>query len=156
MTFWKFESVCLSFLFIPTTIKNVSFLSSTGIDSSATACIVSSMCRLVCLSIKRGNLQTISDVRKIVNDSTYIPNDHKELCARIFVTCYMGTENSSVDTQTRSKNLANDIGSYHLGMNNGKLKQTKLFQFRMTLKNRNQEMIVQTLKTRYISSFCDV
>lgn len=85
------------------------------------------MCRLVCLSIKRGNLQTISDVRKIVNDSTYIPNDPKELCARIFVTCYMGTENSSVDTQTRAKSLANDIGSYHLGMNNEKFETFKYY-----------------------------
>ena len=88
----------------------------TGVDSSATACIVASMCRLVCLSIKRGNVQTLSDVRKIVNDASYIPGDPKELCARIFVTCYMGTENSSVDTQTRARNLATDIGSYHLGM----------------------------------------
>eukprot|EP00111_Clytia_hemisphaerica_P001503 TCONS_00004305-protein len=89
---------------------------SGGVDSSATACIVASMCRLVCQSVKRGNAQTLSDTRKMVNDQTYVPKDPNELCGRIFVTCYMGTENSSVDTQARARNLASDIGSYHLGI----------------------------------------
>ncbi|XP_012555047.1 glutamine-dependent NAD(+) synthetase isoform X1 [Hydra vulgaris] len=89
---------------------------SGGVDSSATACIVASMCRLVCDAIKQGSLQTISDIQDIVKDSTYIPTDPKELCNRIFVTCYMGTENSSAQTRERAKALANDIGSYHLGI----------------------------------------
>ena len=41
--------------------------------------------------------------------------DPKELANRIFVTCYMGSENSSEDTRSRAKNLAQDIGSYHMG-----------------------------------------
>ena len=74
------------------------------------------MCRLVCDAIKQGNLQTISDVQDIVKDPAYIPTDPKELCNRIFVTCYMGTENSSAQTRERAKALASDIGSYHLGL----------------------------------------
>ena len=34
---------------------------------------------------------------------------------RIFVTCYMGSENSSEETRSRAKNLAQDVGSYHMG-----------------------------------------
>lgn len=88
----------------------------TGIDSSATACIVSCMCRMICSSVKRGNLQTLNDVRGVLKDSTYTPNEPSELCKKLFVTCYMGTENSSVFTRDRAKSLANDIGSYHLGI----------------------------------------
>jgi len=89
---------------------------SGGIDSSSTACIVASMCRLVCKSVNRGNIQTLTDIQNIVKDNQYIPKDPEELCNRIFVTCYMGTENSSQDTKERSQNLARDIGSYHLGI----------------------------------------
>ena len=35
---------------------------------------------------------------------------------RIFVTCYMGTENSSEDTRSRAKKLSSQIGSYHLSI----------------------------------------
>ena len=73
------------------------------------------MCRLVCSAVKHGNIQALNDTRTIVSDPSYIPSDPKELCKRIFVTCYMGTENSSNETKTRAKNLADDIGSYHLG-----------------------------------------
>lgn len=86
-----------------------------GIDSSSTACIVSSMCHEVCKAVKNGNAQVLKDVQKVVREPDYIPVDHKELCGRIFVTCYMGTENSSSETRERAANLAKDIGSYHLG-----------------------------------------
>jgi hypothetical protein len=35
----------------------------------------------------------------VVKDEDYIPEDPKELCGRIFVTCYMGTSNSSDETR---------------------------------------------------------
>ena len=47
--------------------------------------------------------------------SNYIPADPKELAGRIFVTCYMGTENSSEETRKRASDLADEIGSYHMG-----------------------------------------
>lgn len=45
----------------------------------------------------------------------YVPVDPKEMANRIFVTCYMGSENSSEETRSRAKNLAQDVGSYHMG-----------------------------------------
>lgn len=56
--------------------------------------------------------QVLSDVRKIVCDPSYVPSDPKELCGRIFHTCYMGSENSSQDTKRRAQVLAQQIGRY--------------------------------------------
>ncbi|KAG7093662.1 glutamine-dependent NAD(+) synthetase [Marasmius oreades] len=93
---------------------------SGGIDSCATATIVYSMCRLVVEAVEGGNSQVIADARRIVGEpegSDYVPSDPKEFCGRIFHTCYMGTENSSDETRQRAKQLAQDIGSYHIDLN---------------------------------------
>ncbi|KAF6761593.1 hypothetical protein DFP72DRAFT_625720 [Ephemerocybe angulata] len=93
---------------------------SGGIDSCATAVIVFSMCRLVAEAAKRGDEQVIKDARRMTGepaDSKYVPKDPKEFCNRIFHTCYMGTTNSSKETQDRAKYLAQAIGSYHTDMN---------------------------------------
>jgi len=50
-------------------------------------------------------------------DSSYIPSDPREFANRIFHTCYMGTENSSVETRRRARQLADAIGSYHIDLN---------------------------------------
>ncbi|NXP87166.1 NADE synthetase, partial [Passerina amoena] len=90
---------------------------SGGIDSSATACIVYSMCHQVCLAVKNGNADVLADVHRIVNDETYIPEDPREFCRRVLTTCYMASENSSQDTCNRAKLLAEQIGSYHINLN---------------------------------------
>ncbi|NWR25049.1 NADE synthetase, partial [Emberiza fucata] len=90
---------------------------SGGIDSSATACIVYSMCHQVCLAVKNGNADVLADARRIVNDGTYIPEDPREFCKRVLTTCYMASENSSQDTSNRAKLLAEQIGSYHISLN---------------------------------------
>ncbi|XP_067902630.1 glutamine-dependent NAD(+) synthetase isoform X1 [Heterodontus francisci] len=90
---------------------------SGGIDSSATACIVYSMCHQVCFAASNGNQQVIEDAQRIVSDSHYIPKDPREFCRRIFITCYMASENSSRDTCNRAKELAEQIGSYHINLN---------------------------------------
>jgi NAD+ synthase (glutamine-hydrolysing) len=54
----------------------------------------------------------ISDVRRIVGNPEYVPSDPRELCDLLFVTCYMGTENSSDETRTRAERLAEQIGRY--------------------------------------------
>ncbi|XP_002740923.3 glutamine-dependent NAD(+) synthetase-like [Saccoglossus kowalevskii] len=90
---------------------------SGGIDSSSTACLVSSMCHLVCDAISNGNTDVLSDVRRIVSDKTYTPRDPKDLACKLFTTCYMGTVNSSEETKENAKRLAADIGSYHLSIN---------------------------------------
>ncbi|KAF8433258.1 hypothetical protein L210DRAFT_3623180 [Boletus edulis BED1] len=92
---------------------------SGGVDSCATAVIVYSMCRLVAEAATRANKQVIADARRIAgepDDSSYIPSDPKEFCNRIFHTCYMGTENSTAETNARAKDLAEAIGSYHINL----------------------------------------
>lgn len=64
--------------------------------------------------------QVIADARRITgepDDSTYVPRDASEFCGRIFHTTYMGTENSSRETRARAKQLASDIGAYHVDLN---------------------------------------
>uniref|UniRef100_A0A8B9LPK4 Glutamine-dependent NAD(+) synthetase n=1 Tax=Astyanax mexicanus TaxID=7994 RepID=A0A8B9LPK4_ASTMX len=91
--------------------------SKTHLDSSSSACIVYSMCVLVCQAVKDGNVQVLEDVRRLVSDSSYRPEDPRELCGRLFTTCYMASENSSEDTRNRAKELAAQIGSNHLNIN---------------------------------------
>ncbi|GAD93546.1 glutamine-dependent NAD(+) synthetase [Paecilomyces variotii No. 5] len=93
---------------------------SGGIDSCATAVIVYSMCREVIKGIEQGNQEVITDVRRVCGepeDSEWLPKTPQEVCNRIFHTCYMGTENSSKETRERAKNLAKDIGAYHVDLN---------------------------------------
>lgn len=52
----------------------------------------------------------LADVRRITADAEYTPKSPQELCNRILVTCYMGTENSSKETKNRASGLAVAIG----------------------------------------------
>lgn len=57
----------------------------------------------------------IADARRISGEpegSEYIPSDPREFANRIFHTCYMGTENSSIDTRRRAKELSEAIGRF--------------------------------------------
>lgn len=93
------------------------------------------MCQMIVAECKEGNQTVLSDVRRIVgitDSNEYIPTDPKELCNRIFYTCYMGTKNSSDETKNRyryfgnsnswkyflfrAKVLASEVGSYHLSL----------------------------------------
>lgn len=89
---------------------------SGGVDSSSTACIVYCMCVLLCQAVHDGNSQVLKDVRSVVGDDSYTPLNPKELCARIFTTCYMASENSSQDTCSRARELAGQIGSTHMNI----------------------------------------
>ncbi|XP_061378873.1 glutamine-dependent NAD(+) synthetase [Danaus plexippus] len=86
---------------------------SGGVDSASTACIVFSMCTLICETIHKGESQVLYDLRKILCQSDYTPSDPMELCNRLLVTCYMASENSSSETKQRALQLASEIGSYH-------------------------------------------
>ncbi|XP_070421865.1 glutamine-dependent NAD(+) synthetase isoform X1 [Equus przewalskii] len=90
---------------------------SGGVDSAATACLVYSLCRQVCEAVKNGNQEVLADVRTIVNQISYTPQDPRELCGRILTTCYMASENSSRETCNRATELAQQIGSHHIGLN---------------------------------------
>ncbi|XP_043932891.1 glutamine-dependent NAD(+) synthetase [Protopterus annectens] len=131
---------------------------SGGIDSSATACIVYSMCHQVCLSAANGNAQVLEDLQKIVCDNSYIPKDPRELCGKIFTTCYMASENSSQDTQQRARMLAEQIGSYHINLNiDGAVKAMmgiftmvtgKSPQFRMHGGSSRENLALQNVQAR--------
>ena len=87
---------------------------SGGIDSCATAVIVHSMCRLVHAACEKGNDQVIKDMRQVTGTSEpWLPSSPQALAERLFVTCYMGTTNSSQATRGRASELAKAIGSYH-------------------------------------------
>lgn len=95
---------------------------SGGIDSCATAVIVHSMCRLVVDACGDGNEHVIADVRRICaidakEHPNWLPSSPQDVAHRIFVTCYMGTSNSSKETRDRARDLATAIGSYHIDLN---------------------------------------
>ncbi|EDS27735.1 glutamine-dependent NAD(+) synthetase [Culex quinquefasciatus] len=90
---------------------------SGGVDSSSTAIIVHSMCRQVVKSVLLGDVQVLHDIRKILADPDFTPDNPAALCNRLLVTCYMGSENSSKETRQRATTLSNQIGSYHLEIN---------------------------------------
>ena len=63
------------------------------------------MCRLVIQAVERGDETALANVRRITGESDYVPTDPSELCNRVLVTCYMGSENSSEETKTRAKEI---------------------------------------------------
>lgn len=91
---------------------------SGGVDSSSVAIIVYSMCRLIVEYVSELGLNSVqedpvvADVRRIVKDKSYLPKDARELCGRIFTTCYMGSENSSETTRNFAATLAKAIGRF--------------------------------------------
>lgn len=54
--------------------------------------------------------EVLADVRSIVDQPDYTPQDPRELCGRVLTTCYMGSENSSQETRERAAELARQIG----------------------------------------------
>ncbi|RLN33549.1 hypothetical protein C2845_PM03G25890 [Panicum miliaceum] len=90
---------------------------SGGADSSSVAAIVGCMCQLVIKDIEKGDEQVKADALRIGQyKDGEIPTDSRELAKRLFYTVYMGTENSSEDTRSRAKRLAEEIGSFHLNI----------------------------------------
>ncbi|KAH6658121.1 putative glutamine dependent NAD+ synthetase [Truncatella angustata] len=91
---------------------------SGGIDSCATAVIVFSMCRMVMEACKAGNEQVIADVKRIAKyNEGQIPDTPEDLCNQLFHTVYMGMKKqSSKDTRSRAKELAEAIGAYHVNL----------------------------------------
>ncbi|KAK5643637.1 hypothetical protein RI129_007482 [Pyrocoelia pectoralis] len=87
---------------------------SGGVDSTCTALIVYSMCTMIVAAIQKGDTKVLSDIRRIVADGEYVPAHATELCKRVFVTCYMASENSSKETKNNAALLGSQIGSYHM------------------------------------------
>jgi len=102
---------------------------SGGADSTTVAALVGSMCQQVVKEVAAGNATVLRDVRRITGEEDYTPTDHTELANKILYTTYMGTTNSTMDTRNRAKNLAGQIGAYHLDTNVDMIVEalTKLF-----------------------------
>jgi NAD+ synthase (glutamine-hydrolysing) len=56
---------------------------SGGVDSSSSACIIHSMCRMVVDAIQHGDAQVLHDVRKILADPDFTPHNAGKFCTRI-------------------------------------------------------------------------
>ncbi len=98
---------------------------SGGSDSGAVATIVGSMCQLVAKAILDGVPQVTQDIQRMFGDKFLekIKADFQDvmqasqyIANHLLYTCYMGTSNSSPDTRQRAKQLASEIGSYHLNI----------------------------------------
>ncbi|SCV05037.1 LANO_0G17106g1_1 [Lachancea nothofagi CBS 11611] len=106
---------------------------SGGIDSCATAMIVHSMCCMVIKECQEGNQQVLADARKLSRkDKNWVPESPQELASCLFYTCFMGTENSSKDTRSRSRELAEKISSYHVDLNMDSLVSSVVSLFEVT------------------------
>ena len=92
---------------------------SGGADSGAVATLVGSMCQLVAKAIREKDATVIHDVNRWLekDETPHVFTDPCMLANRLLYTCYIGTENSSRETRKRAKQLAEQIGSYHLDIN---------------------------------------
>ena len=80
------------------------------------------MTRLVYEDVIKGKTpRVLEDLLRIVGEpstSTWRPSSPADISSRLFHTAYLGmAENSSPATRNRAKNLAKDVGAYHLDLN---------------------------------------
>jgi NAD+ synthase (glutamine-hydrolysing) len=91
---------------------------SGGIDSCATATIIFSMCRLVVAEIKGGNKTVIEDAQRLCGGADPRGMTAEQFCGYVFSTVFMGMkQQSSKETRTRAKELAEAIGAQHIDTN---------------------------------------
>uniref|UniRef100_A0A8C8H7G0 NAD/GMP synthase domain-containing protein n=1 Tax=Oncorhynchus tshawytscha TaxID=74940 RepID=A0A8C8H7G0_ONCTS len=70
------------------------------------------------------------------------------LCGRIFTTCYMASENSSVGTRNRAKELAAQIGSSHMNLNIDMAVKGMQGIFSMVTGNTRENLALQNVRAR--------
>lgn len=82
---------------------------SGGADSSSTAIIVYSMCKILF-----DNYEIIKEeLQNVIREKDFIPDNPRDICSKLLHSCYMGTENNSEETKKRANILAKSIGSNH-------------------------------------------
>ena len=67
-------------------------------------------------AILEGDEHCLADLRRLVRDPKFRPSSYQDIVNQLFVTCYLGTKNSSHDTLDRAKRVAEGIGSYHFAV----------------------------------------
>eukprot|EP00474_Spongospora_subterranea_P003759 CRZ04217.1 hypothetical protein [Spongospora subterranea] len=90
---------------------------SGGADSAAVASLVGVMCQNVMAAVTSGDPVVMSDLQRILTQSVSMPSSAKDLVRLLFTTTYMGTSNSSFETQRRAEKLAEEIGTNHIYVN---------------------------------------
>lgn len=90
---------------------------SGGADSASVAAIVASMARLVYeRAILQRDAECLSDLRRITRKPDFQPTCFQDIVKELFVTCYLGTKNSSKDTLSRADRVATGIGAQHFAV----------------------------------------
>jgi len=89
---------------------------SGGADSSSVAAIVGTMCQLVAEKARAGDEAVLADVRRVTREAEVDYGDPKALASCMLHSSYMGTTNSSHETEDRATRLAQQIGAYHSSM----------------------------------------
>jgi len=105
---------------------------SGGMDSSSTATIVAIMGDMIMRNIERGNLQTLEDLREVVQEPEFTPTNGKQIVNKLFYTCFMGTSYSSEEGRSRAKILAEEIGANHSSVNIDSVISAILLLFKAT------------------------
>ena len=86
---------------------------SGGLDSSTVALFVYGMARRVLESIQDGDDNALVVLRRVTGEADFKPKTAQDIVSRLLHTCYMGTVNSSDETESRATRLAEMIGAYH-------------------------------------------
>lgn len=83
------------------------------VDSSLTAAIVVRMCRLVVEAVATGDEQVLSDIRRIVGQEDYVPNENRDLCRLLVRTLCLHGAGESTRHLALAEALAKEMGSRH-------------------------------------------
>ena len=87
---------------------------SGGADSASVAAIVGCMCQMIFRDMKT-DVGLEEDVKRVCNIDTLSGiQSHHDLANHILTTVYMGTANSSSETQERASKVSAEIGASHL------------------------------------------
>uniref|UniRef100_A0A7S2W193 Glutamine-dependent NAD(+) synthetase n=1 Tax=Rhizochromulina marina TaxID=1034831 RepID=A0A7S2W193_9STRA len=89
---------------------------SGGADSSSVAAIVGTMCQLVADKVRSGDEAVLAEIKRVTKDAAVDHGDPRALASCILHCAYMGTTNSSKETEDRAHRLAQQIGAYHASM----------------------------------------
>ena len=63
--------------------------------------------------MNKGEKHILDGLRRITGDPTFKPQKPQEIVNKLLHTAYLGTVNSSDETRSRSRRLAEKIGSFH-------------------------------------------
>ncbi|SPO06045.1 related to Glutamine-dependent NAD(+) synthetase [Cephalotrichum gorgonifer] len=110
---WMSTSVYLWQYLVRTNSPGFFLSLSGGLDSSTVLLFVYGMAKMVLASIAAGDSSTLNDLRHVTGMKDFSPKAPEEILSVLLTTCYTGTVNSSDETRSRAKRLAEKLGSFH-------------------------------------------